>query len=133
MLKVYHYYASVSIDGADWRKIDRAHTITDEEPSDMLIWDNVSFDEVRELLKQHSVIGMHNSHTLFRKKPTIEIRFEDAWLTPVEYKHFKTLSYKIEYKEWKDVPLQWLMEHSPADKVIQYLKERGINTCPMNF
>ena len=133
MLKVYNYYAYVSIDGADWRRIDHAHTITDDEPLDMLIWDNISFDVVRELLNHHPVIGMHNSHTLFRKKPTIEICFEDAWLSPVEYKHFKTLSYKIEFKEWKDVPLQWMIEHSPADKVIQYLKERGITTCPMNF
>lgn len=133
MLKIYKVYNCVSIDGAKWRRIDRAHTITDEEPSDMLILDNVSFDEVCEFLNQHSVIGMHKSHTLFRKKPTIEIIFEDAWLSPVEYKHFKTMSYKIEYKEWKDVSLQWLMEHLPAEKVIQYLKERGITTCPMNI
>jgi hypothetical protein len=43
------------------------------------------------------------------------------------------MSYKIEYEEWKEVTLEWIIKNLPADQTIQYLKERGITTCPMNF
>lgn len=132
MLKVYDVYYYVSVDGADWRRIDRAYTIKDEEPTDRIILDNATFDEVREYLENHMVWGMSNNCTLFRNKPTVEISYSDAW-SPVEYRNFKTLSYKEVYKEWKNVSLKWLMEHATADQFIQYLKERGITTCPMNF
>ena len=132
MLKVYNYYAYVSVDGVEWRRIDDGHKITDEEPSDCLILNNATFDEVREYLSEHIVWGMSNDSTFFRKKPIISIYYSDAWGS-VEYKHFKTLSYKKVYKEWENVPLKWLMEHATADQFIQYLKEHGITTCPMNF
>jgi hypothetical protein len=51
----------------------------------------------------------------------------------VEYKHFKSISYMQTYEERKDVSLEWIIKHLPADQAIQYLKERGITTCPMNF
>ena len=132
MLKIYTYYAYVSVDGADWRLIDDGDTIREEEPTDTLILDNATFDETYEYLSNHIIWNMWKDHTLFRKKPMIEIRYVDAW-DSVTYKHFNTLSYKRVYKEWKDVPLKWLMEHASADQFIQYLKERGITTCPMNF
>lgn len=130
MLKVYNYYAYVSIDGSDWRMIDRAYHIGDDNPSDLLVLDNATFDEVREYLNNNPVFGMHNNCTLFGRKPTIEIGFDDE-IFPVKYRYFNTLSYKIVYKEWKDVPLKWLMEHTSAEQFIQYLKERGITTCPI--
>ena len=42
-----------------------------------------------------------------------------------------TILYKYVYEEWKDVPLTYIMKHFPADKFIQYLKERGMATCPI--
>ena len=132
MLKVYNYYTYVSVDGADWRRIDGGHIIREEEPKELLILDNATFDETYDYLSNHIVWNMWRDCTLFRKKPVIEVGYSDA-LDSVKYKHFKTLSYKKVYREWKDVPLSWLMEHASADQFIQYLKERGITTCPMNF
>ena len=132
MLKVYKYYAYVSVDGAEWRRVDDGHTIREEEPTDTLILDNATFDETYEYLSKHIVWGLYNDTTFFIKKPVVQVSYSDAW-SPVEYKYFKTLSYKRVYKEWNDVPLQWLIEHASADQFIQYLKERGITTCPMNF
>lgn len=133
MLKVYRVHEYVSINGAKWREIgDSGYKISDEEVSDLLILDNVSFAETREYLKNKIIIGMSNGETLFRRKPLVDIRYADAW-DYVSYRHFDTLSYKRTYTEWTTVSMQWLMEHATADQFIQYLKERGITTCPMNF
>ena len=133
MLKVYRVYDCVSIDSAEWREIgDRGYRITDEDISDVIILDNASFAQTREYLRNKICIGMHNSETFFRHKPLIDIHYSDAW-DYVSYRHFDTLSYKRVYVEWTTASMQWLMEHATADQFIQYLKERGITTCPMNF
>lgn len=133
MLKVYNVYKYVSIDGGDWRKLDYSgYKITDEELSECIMIDNASFADTREYLKNNSCFLMFNDETFFRRKPIIKINYNDAW-EYATYKHFNTLSYKIVYKERKMVTMQWLMEHASADQVIQYFKERGITTCPMNF
>ena len=133
MLKVYHCYTYVSMDGGDWRRLgDSGYRITDEELSERIILDNASFADTREYLKNNICNAMYNDETFFGHKPIIKIGYSDAW-DYVSYKHFDTLSYKIVYKEWKSVTMKWLMEHASADQVIQYLKERGITTCPMNF
>ena len=132
MLKVYNYYAYVSVDSAEWRRIDDGYTIREEEPEELPILDNATFDEAYEYISEYIVWNMFPNRTLFSKKPVIQIYYSDAY-DVVKYKRFKTLSYKKVYKEWKDVPLQWLMEHVSAEQFVQYLKERGITTCPMNF
>jgi spore coat polysaccharide biosynthesis protein SpsF (cytidylyltransferase family) len=133
MLKVYNVHDYVSIDGAKWRKVGGyGYKITDEEVENTLVLDNVSFEEARKYLSEHLLDGVWNDNTLFRNKPTVVVRYQDAW-DCVEYRHFDTMSYKREYKEDKNVSFKWLTEHLTADQFIQYLKERGITTCPMNF
>lgn len=133
MLKVYNVYDYVSIDGAEWRRVGRSgYKVADEEIKNKLILDNVSFEDAREFLSNNILDGVWNYSTFFRNKPTICISYQDAW-EPVTYKRFNTISYKTVYKEDKYVTTQWLMEHLSADQFIQYLKERGITTCPMNF
>ena len=133
MLKVYNVYEYISVDGREWRRVGGSgYRITDEELSDCIILDNASFDETREYVKNNYPDVMFNDETFFRHKPLIQIKYDDCW-EYATYKHFDTLSYKRVYKERKDVTMQWLMEHASADQVIQYLKERGITTCPMNF
>jgi hypothetical protein len=133
MLKVYYIRDYVSIDGSEWRSVGGyGEKVIDGEPENELRLDNASFNEVYEYLTRHLLSGVWNDTTFFRKKPLIQVSYNDAW-DWVEYRHFNTMSYKREYKEWKNVPLKWLMEHASADQFIQYLKERGITTCPMNF
>lgn len=132
MLKIYDVCDYVSIDGAKWREVGGGYKITDEEREDLLVLDKASFDEVYEFLNHGRLHGVWNDSTLFKHKPVIRISYEDAF-DVVTYRHFDTMSYKIKYTERKDVSFQWLMEHLSADQFIQYLKERGITTCPMNF
>ena len=133
MLKIYTVVSYVSVDGAKWRSVGQiGHCCTDEDRDVKFILDKSSFDETREYLSNNLLDGVYNSETFWRSKPTIVVYYRDAW-DEVEYKNFNTISYKNVYTEDKNVSLEWLMKHLTADQTIQYLKERGITTCPMNF
>lgn len=133
MLKVYNVYDYVSINGAKWRAVGiDGYKVTDKEVKNKLILDNASFEEAREFLSNHMLDGVWNDSTFFIGKPTVAINYQDTW-EPVSYRRFDTISYKTEYKEYKNVTIEWLMEHLSADQFIQYLKERGITACPMNL
>ena len=132
MLKVYTVKSYVSINGEDWWHIGcDGHIITDDNPTEKILLDNATFDECFEYIKDHHLDGIYLDYTLFRNKPIIYIgkTFPD----PLRYDHFDTISYKYVYKEWENVSLNYIMEHFSADKCIQYLKERGMSACPMNF
>lgn len=133
MLKIYDVCDYISIDGAKWREVGGGgYRITDEEVEDRLVLDQASFEQAREYLSKNALWGVKNDSTLFRNKPIIRVSYVDAW-DYVDYRHFDTMLYKRKYTERKDVSFKWLMEHLTADQFIQYLKERGITTCPMNF
>lgn len=138
MLKIYKVYNYVSIDGADWREVVNGwlspteHKVSDQLLETQHILCDASFDEVYDYLYNNKLDGVWDEFEgWFRKlKPIIQVRYRSAF-DDVNYRHFNTMSYKIKYKEWKDVTLQWIMENLPADQAIQYLKERGIATCPI--
>lgn len=132
MLKIYDVRDYVSIDGTEWRTVGGGYKITDEECENLLVLDNASFEETRDFLSNGALHGVWNDSTYFRHKPIIVVHYSGAW-DVVKYRRFNTMSYKIKYIERKDVSFEWLTNHLTADQFIQYLKERGINTCPMNF
>lgn len=133
MLKIYSVHDYISIDGAKWREVGcSGYKATDEEVENTLILDNISFDEAHEYLSQKTLDGIWNGSTFFRNKPTVVVSYQDAW-DPVSYLHFNTMSYKREFREKKYMTFEWMTKHLSADQLIQYLKERGITTCPMNF
>ena len=68
----------------------------------------------------------------FRHRPYIEINTPHC----LEYERYyakdaHTISYKLIFREKKDVTLEWIMEHLSAEKAIQYFKERGMSICPI--
>lgn len=131
MLKVYNVDGYVSVDGAEWRSVGHlGYSCTDEDCDVKFILDNVSFAEACEYLSNNFLDGVCNSETFWRSKPTITVRYRDVW-DKVEYQSFSTISYKNVYTEDKNVTLGWMMDHLSAEKVIQYLKERGITACPI--
>lgn len=140
MLKVYKVYNYISIDGTAWRRVVRSwmrpteRKISDKPLETQHILCDASFDEAYHYLHNHRVDGAYDSsnYCIGKITPIIRVRYKDAH-DDVNYRRFDTMSYKIEYEEWKDVTLKWIMENLPADTAIQYLKERGITTCPMNF
>ena len=133
MLKVYNVVSYVSVDGAEWRSVGRpGHCCTDEDRDVNFLLDNASFAEAREYLNNNFLDGVYNGETFWIHKPTIVVYYRDAW-DGVAYKKFNTISYKNVYTEDKYVTFEWIIKHLSSEKAIQYLKERGITACPMNF
>ena len=138
MLKVYKIHNYVSIDGSDWREViwswcGPIQKITSNEPPETEYLLNCeTFDRAYEYLQNNELDGLGPSTTFWIDRPTIWVRYDDAYDT-VSYRRFNTISYKREYEEWANVTLEWIIKNLPADTAIQYLKERGIATCPMNF
>ena len=133
MLKIYDVVSYVSIDGAEWRAVGHpGYCCIDEDRDVKIILDDVSFSEACEYIDDHSLDGIYPGTTLWRNKPVICVYYCGV-IDDVRYKNFNTISYKKVYTENKNVTLGWLMEHLSAEQTIQYLKERGITTCQMNF
>ena len=130
MLKVYTVKSYISIDGKDWEHVGYdGHTMRDDEPTEKVLFENLTFDECYQYVKKHSLDGVWYDYTLFRNKPLLYIG--DGWYDSTRYNTFNTISYKYVYKEWTSVPLTYIMEHFSADQCIQYLKERGMSACPI--
>lgn len=130
MLKVYSVSHYVSIDGCKWYSVGRyGQTMFDDSESKEIIIDNGSFDEWYKYLQANSLPGIYSRKTFFTKKPCI-VTHEWSYDSYAKYTNFNTLVYKTVYKELKNASLAHVMKNFPADKCIQYLKERG---CPMNF
>ena len=70
--------------------------------------------------------------TLFKRRRYVLLR---DWVEDNEYKYIdngEPLSYYVsEYYVETSVSMKELFESEDSEKVIQYLKERGISTCPM--
>lgn len=123
MLKVYTVKSYISINGEDWQRVGLSgHTMTNNNPTEKVMLNNATFDECYKYVSQHPLDGIYLSSTFFKNKPIIYIN--DRHLYEHRYDHFDTISYKYVYKEWKDVSLNYIMEHFSADKCIQYLNER---------
>ena len=130
MLKVYIVSSYVSINGSDWQHIgDYGYKATDDNPTEKILFENFTLEQCHNYLQEKRLDGIWHSYTFFRKKPMIYIG--DGPLSCKAYYAFDTISYKYVYKEWESVPLPWIMEHLAADQCIQYLKERGVTTCPI--
>ena len=69
--------------------------------------------------------------TLFLKRPYVKIEY--SWCSEDEYYNFDRITLERRVEPWTDATLKDIHDYSSADQFIQYLKERGITTCPMNF
>ena len=130
MLKVYLVKSYVSIDDADWQQVGSiGHIVRDDKPTEKVFFENFTLKQCHDYLQEKRLDGIWSSYTFFRKKPMLYIG--DGPLSSKAYYSFNTISYKYVYKEWESVSLEWIMKHLSADQCIQYLKERGITTCPI--
>ena len=129
MLKVYTVKSYVSIDGADWEEIGYGfHAVREDNLTEKILFENFTFEQCYEY-SEHCLEGIWRSQTFFKKKPILYIG--DDFFDSQRYTSFNTISYKYVYTEWESVSLEWIMKHLSAEQCIQYLKERGITTCPI--
>lgn len=133
MLKVYTVRSYVSVDDGEWYEVGRCQdVIHDDSNLATIAINNRSFNEWCKFLQEQKLSGIYYTTTFFRKKPCI-VTYTWSYCDDERYTHFNTLSYKTVYEEMPNVSLDYIMKHFSADKCIQYLKERGMTACPMNF
>lgn len=129
MLKVYTQHFYVSINGKDWEQL-WPYAEGMEDDSEMEVGTTITeftFAEAVEALKKDDYPGLKLGYTFFRKKPYI---FVNGWHEKYLGKN-DTLRYKIETEIYEGVSLNYIMKRFPAEDCIKYMKERGLNTCPM--
>jgi hypothetical protein len=130
MLKVYRVNSYVSINGEEWEEVgSTGYAVRDDNPTEKVFFENFTFEQCYEYLQEHGLDGIWRDVTLFKKRPILYIGW--SLFDSKCYESFETISYKYVYDEWETVPLKWIMEHASADQCIQYLKERGMTTCPI--
>lgn len=130
MLKIYIRKYWVSINHKEWEQVWwERDMMKDNPPNEDVVVNQLSFNEFYVLLQNSSIDHIRSGKTFFRKKPKITIKYDDDRIK--RYTHFDTISCKITYEEIKNPTLYSIIRCFPADQVIQYLKERGIVTCPI--
>lgn len=96
------------------------------------IIENANFKQAFEHFENSPIHDVVACRTYFRHRPYICLI--GAWFAEsvnLYQKDFTSLSIRRISEEDKGVTLEWIMEHLSAEKTIQYLKERGLNICPI--
>jgi hypothetical protein len=126
MLKGYKVYTDISVNNGPKQRIARiGHGLTEEELP-RTVTTTWSFQDCFD--KRIPTPAVKTDATLFRKRPYVEIEY--AWDYADRYYNFDSLTIERHYEPY-DMTLDELFKEYSADEVIQYLKERGITTCPI--
>ena len=135
MLKIYKTYLQYQIYGGCWERFGYSGWLCEEERNVELqktIIENASFKQAFEHFENFPIHDVAVCRTYFRHRPYICLI--GAWFEEsvnLYQKDFTSLSIRRIVEEDKGVTLEWIMEHLSAEKTIQYLKERGLNICPI--
>lgn len=131
MLKAYYIDSYYKIDDEDWQSCGkRGYAIRDDSaPQQRIELDKADWKTVYAV----SLDGITVGETFFRHKPYIKVYcgwFDDSPRT-LRPRDFKEFSYVNVYTEWSRCSLEWIMKNASAETAIQYMKERGMNVCPL--
>lgn len=125
MLKPYRAYYTASIDDNPPRRLSYiGYGLIDKELPCVYIrqW------TFQEALEDVLPLGITTDETFFRKRPYVEVDY--SWCDTEKYYNFDRITVERHYEPW-NASLKDIMEHSTAEDFIQYLKEQGMNTCPL--
>lgn len=93
-----------------------------------------TFEEAFAAVADNHIRNAETSTTLFRNRPTVEISWGDIGRckTVLTEKNFRPVYVKWAWEEVeKAYSIKSLADLLPAEQFCEYLKDRGINTCPM--
>jgi hypothetical protein len=130
MLKIYTRKLFVSVDQEpEWLLYRGGLTMQDDGmPTTKLIYDNMSFQDLYNLPEPYRY-GIYSGTTLFRKRPYIAIHYD--FEMSKRYYDFKSFTLKCVLEEWNHCTLSEIFKTFPAEQTVRYLKEHGLNTCPI--
>ena len=133
MIKIYTRKRWVSINNKEWVQVWYETDVMrdDADPDEIMLVEQMSFNDFYNVLQAKPMTHIRVGKTFFRKKPKVLIDYDFDHTK--RYTHFDTISCKVTYEEVKNTSLYNIMRYFSAEQTIQYLKERGITACPMNF
>lgn len=126
MLKGYKVYTDISVnDGPNKRILRIGYGLTEEELP-RVVTTSWSFQDCLD--KRVPTPSVKTDTTLFRKRPYVEVEY--AWDDVDRYYNFDSITIERHYEPY-DITLDELFKEYSADECIQYLKDRGMTTCPI--
>lgn len=135
MKKVVRVVTEYRVNGDKWIDISFwKHIIYKEEiecENKMRKIDN--WEDALEYLKNDMLRNSSVEYTIFKRTPYLHLYNPKNWnyeWIDVKEKEFKLLEVRIRYIEYP-CSLKDLVDLLSANEFIQYLKDRGISTCPM--
>jgi hypothetical protein len=136
MLKPYIVKYYYRINDGKWEKLDgNGERLEDRDglPDEEMIWEHWKWQEIMDYLLEHNTPDFHRDSTVFRHIPYFYCSdYYECYITKFFFGDFDTFSYKKVYIENEYITLDNIMKKYPAEKCVQYLKERGMAICPMN-
>ena len=129
MLNPYKVYTYISVNDEPLCKVESVGYGLAEDDSLNISETSYTFQEAltKKLPTPHITTGT----TCFLKRPYVKITY--SWCHEETYYNFDHITIQRCKLPWTDATLKDIHDYSSADQFIQYLKERGITTCPMNF
>ena len=94
------------------------------------ILDDVSFQEAYDYLHENYISGARTCRTIFKGRPQLSL----LYFNTIDRKYIKKCEgfwLRAENRLRENVTLDWILKHLEADQAIQYLKERGMEICPI--
>ena len=126
MLKGYKVKTDISVnDGPKKRILHIGRGLTEEELP-RIVTTTWSFQDCFD--KQLPTPAIKTGTTLFFERPYVEVEY--SWSDVDRYYNFDSITIERHYEPY-DVTLNELFEEFSADECIQYLKDRGMTTCPI--
>lgn len=131
MLKIYTTKFFISVDQEpEWLLYHGGLKMQDDGmPTSKLIYDHISFQDLYNLESDSLYYGISRGTTIFKKRPYISIHYDFEMVK--RYYDFKSLTLKLIFEEWQHCSLSEILRTFKAEQTIQYLKEHGLNTCPI--
>lgn len=139
MLKIYDLSQQFKIDDGDWESCGSTGWYCKEEREvipEILLADHLNWQDMKRLIEAAPsgiLDGFEIKKTFFFKRPYISVSV--GWwpneIGRLYQNNPHTISYRVLRKENTSISMEWILENLPADKAIQYFKDRGMSVCPI--
>lgn len=127
MLKPYKVTTYVSVNGGPKNRMwSVGYGLTEDELPNTV---ETSYTFQEALTKKLPTPDVKTDTTFFRKRPYVKISY--SLFYEDEYYNFDAITIERRKEPWTDATLKDIHDCSTADQFIQYLKERGMTSCPI--
>lgn len=126
MLQAYKVITYIAVNDEPKKEISKVGYGLTEDELPRVVTTTFSFQDCLD--KQLPTPAIKTYKTFFRKRSYVGVEYN--WDDVKQYYGFASITIERHYEPY-NITLNELFEEYSADQCIQYLKERGITTCPI--